>query len=108
MDTLKNKKYITSDYISRYQTTPEYQDILFGRQLSGIADYILSSTQYISHKVKMDDTFDSLALKYYNNPTYWWIIAQFNKVTDPFVQLIDKYRIIKIPTITTIKFNREN
>jgi hypothetical protein len=48
-----------------------------------------------------------LALTYYNNPTYWWIIAYFNNITDPFIELISKYATIKIPNISNIKFENE-
>jgi hypothetical protein len=45
-----------------------------------------------------------LALKYYNNPTYWWAIAYFNDIGDSFGRLIDQFEIIKIPSISAITF----
>jgi nucleoid-associated protein YgaU len=61
----------------------------------------------VSHEVKPEDTLDSLALTYYNNPTYWWVIAYFNKILDPFAVLYLSRTIIKIPNITGIKFENE-
>jgi hypothetical protein len=61
----------------------------------------------VSHTVKPEDTLDSLALTYYNNPTYWWVIAYFNKISDPFVKLSLKYSIIKIPSISSIEFKND-
>jgi hypothetical protein len=45
-----------------------------------------------------------LALKYYNNPTYWWAIAYFNNILNPFEKLIDRFTIIKIPSISALSF----
>jgi hypothetical protein len=47
---------------------------------------------------------DSLALTYYNNPTYWWAIAYFNDIPDAFENLYDNFIIIKIPNISSIEF----
>jgi hypothetical protein len=47
-----------------------------------------------------------LALKYYNNPTFWWVIAYFNDIQDPFKPLKDKRDTIKIPSISSIEFGR--
>jgi hypothetical protein len=45
-----------------------------------------------------------LALSYYNNPTYWWIIAYFNDIQDAFIKLSDKFDILKIPDIRSLEF----
>jgi nucleoid-associated protein YgaU len=57
----------------------------------------------VSHKVKDGDTLDSLALYYYNNPTYYWVIADFNRIQDPYLEL-EVGRILKIPTFSNIAF----
>ena len=62
----------------------------------------------MTHKVKSNDTLNSLALKYYNNPTFWWVIAYFNDVQDAFKPLIDKYATLKIPNIASVEFGRIN
>ena len=66
-----------------------------------------TDTQYVSVEVKANDTLDSLALQYYNNPTYWWIIAYYNNIQDAFIKLSDRYKTIKIPSISSIEFNNE-
>lgn len=58
----------------------------------------------MAHKVTQDDTLDKLALSYYNNPTYWWVIAYFNDIQDAFVKLSDRYSVLKIPAINSIIF----
>ena len=106
MDTLKNKQYNNFDYISRYTGVPYYYDTLQDKQVFGIGSNLKKDTAYVSHKVTKEDTLDSLALEYYNNPTFWWAIAYFNDIQDAFIQLSDYYSILKIPTITSIDFDR--
>ena len=49
-----------------------------------ISRYLDKSTPYAIHKVDIGDTLDTLALYYYGNPTYYWMIADFNDIFDPF------------------------
>ena len=44
---------------------------------------------WVAHQVISTDTLDKLALTYYNNPTYWWVIAYFNDIQDAFIHLKD-------------------
>ena len=108
MDTLKNKLFASFDYISRYSNVPYYYDTLTDRQVFGIGTNMYNTTEFVTHKVKSNDTLNSLALKYYNNPTFWWIIAYFNNIQDPFKPLINKYATLKIPNIASIKFGSVN
>jgi nucleoid-associated protein YgaU len=100
--------YENFDYLSRYTNVPYYYDTLTDREIYGIGTNLKNKTEYVSHKIKSNDTLNSLALKYYNNPTFWWVIAYFNDVQDPFKPLRNKYKIIKIPSITSIEFGRIN
>ena len=113
MDTLKNKAYATYNYTSRYTGVPYYYDTIKDREVYGIGSNMIQLTESYSHIVKDGDTLDSLALKYYNNPTYWWIIAYYNDIQDAFVPLIDQLKnreqkVIQIPSISSIEFGREN
>lgn len=108
MDTLKNAEYIDYDYNSRYTHVPVYFDTLKNRQIYGIGMNLKQNTSVVSHKVTSRDTLHNLALKYYNNPTYWWIIANFNNIQDAFIRLVDRYSILQIPNITSIEFGRLN
>ena len=67
-----------------------------------------NTAEFVTHKIKSNDTLNSLALKYYNNPTFWWVIAYFNDIQDSFVSLKDNYSILKIPNIASITFGRIN
>lgn len=107
MEKLKNKKYANYDYTCRYTGVPYYYDTVKQREVGGIGEQLRRDTAFVSHKVKPEDTLDSLALNYYNNPTLWWAIAYFNKINDPFITLINKFKTIKIPSISSIEFKNE-
>ena len=108
MDTLKNKNYAKFDYLSRYSNIPYYFDTLSGKEIFGIGTNLITDAEFVTHKVKPADTLNSLALKYYNNPTFWWIIAYFNNIQDAFTPIGKKYQTIKIPSITNIAFGKVN
>lgn len=102
MDTLTNKTSLNFGYLSRYQGLYSYYDTVNDDTICGLGKPMLKTTAWSAYKVKPEDTLDSLALTYYNNPTYWWVIAQFNDI-DPFEPL-SKYDTIKIPGISSIVF----
>ena len=108
MDTLRNKTYASFDYISRYTTTPCYYDTLCDREVYGIGTNLKTDTDFVTHVVASNDTLNSLALKYYNNPTFWWVIAYFNNIQDSFKPLRLKYKTLKIPSIASIEFGKVN
>lgn len=108
MDTLKNKTYANFDYMSRYVDTPYFYDTIAGREIYGIGTNLKTNTEFVTHKLKSNDTLNSLALKYYNNPTFWWVIAYFNNIQDPFKPLRKKFETLKIPNITSVEFGRVN
>lgn len=39
---------------------------------------------------------DRIALKYYGDPTLWWIIADFNNIRDP--RIIEEGRMLRFPS----------
>lgn len=104
MDVLKDKTNEQYDYTSRYTTIPYYYHTLDKKYTYGIWSNLKNTTSYVAHNVKDTDNLDYLALKYYNNPTYWWVIAAFNDIQDPFIRLVDSYSVIKIPNIQSIDF----
>ena len=59
---------------------------------------------WVAHPVVSTDTLDKLALTYYNNPSYWWVIAYFNDIQDAFITLKDYFDVLKIPAITNVSF----
>lgn len=105
MNTFKNKSYTTNNnYISRYEKIPVYLDTLTNKTVRGITKNIKKDIDYIIHTVVQGDNLDALALTYYNNPTYWWAIANFNDIEDALLQDLTKYKTLKIPSISSIDF----
>lgn len=95
------------DYVgtSRYSVFPFYFNENDNKYIYGITSHLKKdNVSYVGHKVILGDTLDTLALYYYNNPTYFWVIADFNNIRDPYKELeIDS--IIKIPTFSKIEFD---
>lgn len=104
MDILKNKTYGKFDYTCRYAAVPYFYNTLDEKYIYGIGSNLRKDTAYTTHKVAETDTLDYLALKYYNNPTYYWIIAYFNDIQDAFIDLPSNYKTLKIPNIQSISF----
>lgn len=104
MDVLKNKQFRQYDYISRYSSFPLYYNTVDEKYIYGITSQLSTQSEYVAHKVDMLDTLDSLAFKYYGRPDLYWVIADFNRIQDPYTNLIDFYEIIKIPSLSTLSF----
>lgn len=104
MDYLKNKRYNNYNYISRYTIAPVYYHTKDQKEVSGLVKNMLKNNTWVAHKVVITDTLDSLALTYYNNPSYWWVIAYFNDIQDAFINLKDYYNELKIPSISSLEF----
>lgn len=107
MDILKNKLYSSYNYINRYNDVPYYYNSVDDKLMSGIGSNIFKNVAYITHQLKETDTLDYLALKYYNDPTLWWIIAYFNDIQDAFETLWHFRRTVRIPNISGIEFGAE-
>ena len=103
MNNLKNKSYKQYNYICRYSAFPYYYNIEDKKFIQGVTGYLDENNSYLIHKVKQGDTFDSLALQYYNSPLYYWVIMDFNHLQDPF-QSLKINSELKIPTLNGITF----
>ena len=103
MSILKNKSYKSYDKLSRYSAFPYYYHTLDNKYVYGVTAYLKDDTVYRAHIVKRGENLDSLALKYYNNPTLYWIIASFNRIQDCFEPL-QEGSTIRIPTLSNIEF----
>ena len=40
-----------------------------------------------SYEVGHDEWFDNISTKYYGTPNFWWVIAAFNDILNPFEAL---------------------
>lgn len=106
MNILKNKSYRTYNYTSRYSTYPYYYNTLDKKYIYGITGQLSDKTEYTLHYVTDRDTLDSLALYYYGRPDLYWIIADFNRIQDPYINLFEKYNYIYIPSLSGVKYKK--
>ena len=102
-DVLKDKQFRDYNKLSRYSGVPYYYNTSDNKYIYGTGKNLREGTAFKWHKVIEGDSLDSLALYYYNNPTYYWIIADFNRIQDPYVVLQTGTKI-KIPTFSSIEF----
>lgn len=103
MDILKDKQLLQYDKLSRYSSFPFYYNIEDKKYIYGITNHLKNNTSYKNYEIKYGDTLDKLALNAWNNPTLYWVIADFNRIQDPFIYL-PVGTIIKIPVLSNIEF----
>lgn len=106
MDVLKNKQTKQYDYLSRYSIFPFYYNTEDNKFVYGITGQLSDKTSYITHIVKQNDSLDSLANFYYGRPDYYWVIADFNRISDCFINLYNNFKEIKIPTLSNIVYEK--
>lgn len=102
---LKNKSYLQYDRVSRYSQFPYYYNDMDRKYTSGTTNQLDDTTDYVYYEVQAGDSYDSIALTYYDNPTYYWVICDFNRIIDCF----EKPKIgtkIKIPTFSQLRYKQ--
>lgn len=103
-DALKDKNYKQYENISRYSAFPYYYHTVDNKYIYGTTAHIDKNISFVSHEVREGDTLDNLSLTYYGRPDYYWIIADFNDIQDPYETLFVKYKSLRIPTFTSIAY----
>ena len=84
MEVLESKSYRSYDYISRYTAFPYYYNKEDNKYIYGTTSQLNTDVGYSIHIVRKNDTYDSIALDYYNTPTLYWVICDFNQIQNPF------------------------
>lgn len=104
-DVIKNKAYLQYSKISRYSAFPYYWNETDGKYMGGTTNQLDDTTDFVYYETNPGDTYDSIALKYYDNPTYYWVICDFNRILDCF----EKPKVgtrLKIPTFSQLKYKQ--
>lgn len=104
MDVLKDKQTREYDYISRYASFSFYYNTQDDKYIYEITSQLNDNITFVEHKIKQWDTLDSLAFYYYGRPDLYWVIADFNRIQDPFINLYDNYKALKIPQLSNISY----
>ena len=107
MDTLKKSGGKSYGYLSRYSGVSIFYDTICDREVYGMIKDIKKDISCVTHWLATTDTLDYLALKYYNNPTYWWVIAMYNDIPDAFAPLTPRYAKLQIPNLASLSFVKE-
>ena len=103
--SISSKLYKDYSYTSRYSSFPYFYNKSDDKYFYGLTSYLDDTTYYTLHTVERKETPDSLALKYYGNPTLYWIICSFNHIQNPYV-VFSQGQVIKIPSISNIKYDK--
>lgn len=103
MDILTNKSSKTYKRLSRYSVLPTYFDTKRNKWVYGSSTWLDDTTEYSLYLVKKNDTYDSIALEKYNNPTLYWVILNYNKIIDPFSNPIPGTHL-RLPVLSGIQF----
>ena len=90
-------------YFSRYQEDRIYYDVNDKKYIGLRPLWLDDTTPYITYTVNRGDTYDSIALNFYNNPTYWWVITDFNRIISPLNNLAAG-TILMIPIFSNLIF----
>lgn len=103
-DVLTNKQYKEYNKVSRYSNFPIYYNILDNKYIQGTTAYLNNTTAHSLYTVVKNDTYDSIALKFYGTPIFYWIICSFNHIQDPFIppKVGDT---LMIPVFSTITYD---
>lgn len=104
MDILKNKQLRNYDYVSRYSNSYYYYNTEDGKYMHGLTNQLRNDTNYVLHRVIPTDNLDYLANYYYGRPDLFWIIADFNRIPDSFVELYPDFKTLKIPSISNLEY----
>ena len=98
MNILTDKTAKTSNYFSRYNGLYYYYNTLDNKYQLQTGSWYSQDNTYEVYTVQEGDTYDSIALKYYGNPTYYWVICDFNRITDSLKKL-EVGDTLMIPTL---------
>lgn len=103
MEVLSNKFQKTYETLSRYSTCSSYYNKLFDKYVTETGSNLDTTTSYTLYKVLPGDTYDSISLQFYDNPTYYWVIMNYNRILDAFTEPIPGM-YLKIPELSKIEF----
>lgn len=106
MDILQDKSKKDYNYTSRYSSFPFYYNTKDKKYMYGITNNLSQQAEYVIHYVEDTDDLDKLALKYYGRPDLYWVIADFNRIQDPYISLYENYNFIYIPSLAGIRYIR--
>lgn len=104
MKYINDKITLNYNYTSRYGKFPVYYNRKDGRYVYGRTSHLKIGNDEFEYQVKPGDTFDSIALAAYGRPDLFWIVADYNRITDCFIDIYKNYKTLILPNLLTIEF----
>lgn len=102
MEKISESYYKEYGTLSRYASFPYYYHKEDDAYFYGLTGNLKSDMNAFEHQVIQTDTLDFLSFKYYGRPDFYWVIADYNNIKDPFKPL--KVKSLMIPSITNISY----
>mgnify|MGYP003296081297 CR=1 FL=1 len=105
MNYITNESPHATNHFSRYAGITEVTNL--NDKIRGTSEYkrhlvmkthLKKTDEFSIYTVEKGDTWDSIALKFYNNPTYYWIICDYNRIHNCMIEP-KVGEIIEIPTL---------
>ena len=78
-----------------------FYNMLNSKDVQDTIDRYIFDKLWVYHPVRKFDKWNILANIYYNDENYYWLILLFNRIVDPFVDLL-YFNIVRIPNISLI------
>ena len=104
MSVLSNKAYKEYERLSRYSAFPYYFQNVDKKYIYGTTSQLVTDdVPFTIYEIQRGDTLDSIALQFYNDPTKYWIVADFNHIQDPLLDL-KMGDTLKIPNLSSIAY----
>lgn len=103
MNILSNKNYKEYNRLSRYSSSANYYNEIDKKYQEELPKPMDKNSKYSLYIADGNESFDFISLKFYNNPTYYWIICDFNNISNPYL-IPSRGTKLRIPVISDIQF----
>jgi hypothetical protein len=98
----KQDKNATANNFDRFIfMTPGNKDLPFDWRLD-FSKHSIPTTTFLIDQLKYVNRPDSISYESYGNAKYWWIIAMYNNIKDPFLEFYMGRKLI-IPELIAVK-----
>lgn len=78
------------------EITNIYLNMLNSKDVHDLIEEYLFNKLWVFHPVRKFEKWNTLASIYYNDESLYWIILVFNRIVDPFQDLLN-FNIVRIP-----------
>ncbi len=76
-----------------------YLNMLNSKGVQELIDSYIFNRQWVYHPVRKFEKWNTLSHIYYNEQNYYWLILVFNRIVDPFQDLLN-FNLVRIPNLT--------